>query len=303
MWCGSSAISSVGRSAQRRRCTSEPAATVAYVTDDAVPVTRLRPGAVGPVRLQVDAVARGVQRPLAADVRRRGDHGHPRHAPLGEHPMGDVQAERRLAGRGRRGREERLAGGLEDGSGRGLLPLAERALRSARTAGSGPPWGGEERRSRTSREAGRYEADRTPRRRSATCREDDARAATASTPASVASSNSRFAIESLDPPLRVRLWASEVRFPDCVNAARSPEAMARALIETNTGPCHANLDFSALYVDNSRFACHRRSRVVLRDRVEVNACAFAQSGEPGSPAHKRIRIRRVKQLDREARVA
>ena len=32
MWCGSSAISSVGRSAQRRRCTSGPAATVAYVT-------------------------------------------------------------------------------------------------------------------------------------------------------------------------------------------------------------------------------------------------------------------------------
>jgi hypothetical protein len=33
MWCGSSAISSVGRSAQRRRCTSDPAETVAYVTE------------------------------------------------------------------------------------------------------------------------------------------------------------------------------------------------------------------------------------------------------------------------------
>ena len=33
MWCGSSAISSVGTSAQRRRWTSDPAATVAYVTE------------------------------------------------------------------------------------------------------------------------------------------------------------------------------------------------------------------------------------------------------------------------------
>ena len=32
MWWGSSAISSVGRSAHRRRCTAAPAATVAYVT-------------------------------------------------------------------------------------------------------------------------------------------------------------------------------------------------------------------------------------------------------------------------------
>ena len=93
---------------------------------DAVPVARLRPGAVGPVGLEMDAVARGVQRPLAADVRRRRDHGHARHAPLGQHPVGHVQAERGLAGRGRRGRQEGVAGVIEDLGRRGLLPRAQR---------------------------------------------------------------------------------------------------------------------------------------------------------------------------------
>ena len=119
---------------------------------DAVPVARLRPGGVRPVRLQRDPVAGGVERPLAADVRRRRDHGDPRHAALGEHPVRDVQPERGLAGGGRRGGEERLAGVVEDGGRGGLLPRAQRPRRRARAAGSGPPRGGRE-RSRTSRDA------------------------------------------------------------------------------------------------------------------------------------------------------
>src|SRR6185503_9394648 len=47
---------------------------------DAVTVARLGPGGVRPVRLEVDAVAGGVKRPLAADVGRRGDHRHTRDA-------------------------------------------------------------------------------------------------------------------------------------------------------------------------------------------------------------------------------
>ena len=96
---------------------------------DAVPVARLRPGGVRPVRLQRDPVPRRVQRPLAADVGRRRDDGDARHAPLGEHPVGHVQAERGLAGGGRRGGEERLAGVVEDGGRGGLLPRAQRARR------------------------------------------------------------------------------------------------------------------------------------------------------------------------------
>ena len=73
MWCGSSAISSVGalgaaaavdRRARRR-------ASVGH--RDAVAVARLGPGGVGPVGLEVDAVAGGVGGPLAADVRGRRD--------------------------------------------------------------------------------------------------------------------------------------------------------------------------------------------------------------------------------------
>ena len=89
---------------------------------DAVAIAWLGPLGVRPVGLQVDAVARGVQRPLAADVGGRRDDRHARHAPLGEHPVGDVQPEGGLAGGGRRGREERVAGMVENGSGSGLLP-------------------------------------------------------------------------------------------------------------------------------------------------------------------------------------
>ena len=70
---------------------------------------RLGPLGVGPVGLEVDAVARRVGRPLAADVRRRRDDDHARDRARREQPVGDVQAERGLARRGRRGGEERPA--------------------------------------------------------------------------------------------------------------------------------------------------------------------------------------------------
>ena len=73
MWCGSSAISSVGDSAQRRRCTRRAGGERGVGDRDAVAVARLRPGGVRPVGLEVDPVAGGVERPLAADVRGRRD--------------------------------------------------------------------------------------------------------------------------------------------------------------------------------------------------------------------------------------
>ena len=94
-----------------------------------MPVARLGPGRVRPVGLQRDPVAGRVGRPLAADVRRRRDDGDPRHAALGEHPVGHVQPERGLAGGGRRGSEERLAGVVEDGGRGGLLPRAQWSAR------------------------------------------------------------------------------------------------------------------------------------------------------------------------------
>ena len=127
----------------------------------AVPVTRLGPGRVGPVGLELDAVARGVERPLAADVGRRRHDGDARDAPLGQHPVGDVQAEGGLAGRGRGRRQEGVAGVGEDLGRGGLLPRAQGTTAWARTAGSDPPWGGEEHRSRTSREEATYAAART----------------------------------------------------------------------------------------------------------------------------------------------
>ena len=95
---------------------------------DAVAVARLRSRAVRPVRLEVEAVAGGVGGPLARDVRRRRDDGDARDAALGEHPVRDVEAERRLAGRGRGRGEERVAGvGEQVGRGR-LLPGAQRSV-------------------------------------------------------------------------------------------------------------------------------------------------------------------------------
>ena len=92
---------------------------------DAVPVTRLRAGRIGPVGLEVDAVAGGVERPLAADVGRRRDDRDTRHAALGQHPVGDVQPEGGLAGGGRGARQEGVAVVGEDGGRRGLLPRAQ----------------------------------------------------------------------------------------------------------------------------------------------------------------------------------
>jgi hypothetical protein len=95
---------------------------------DAVAVARLAPGGVGPVGLEVEPVARGVGRPLARDVGGRRDDRDAGDAPLGQHPVGDVQPERCLAGgRGRRG-EEGVGGVGEDGGGRDLLPLAQRSV-------------------------------------------------------------------------------------------------------------------------------------------------------------------------------
>jgi hypothetical protein len=124
MWWGSSAITSVGTSAHRRRWVPGPAATVRH--RDAVAVARLGPRGVRPVGLEVDAVARGVQRPLAADVSGRRDDRDPRDPPLGEHLVRDVQAERRLSGGGRGRGEERLALMRGDRRGGRLLPGPQR---------------------------------------------------------------------------------------------------------------------------------------------------------------------------------
>ena len=127
MWCGSSAISSVGalgaaaavdRRAGRERLVGH---------GDAVAVARLRPGGVGPVGLEVEAVAGGVGRPLARDVGGRRDDADARDPALGQHPVGDVEPERRLArGRGGRGEEGALGMG-EHGRDGLLLPAAQRA--------------------------------------------------------------------------------------------------------------------------------------------------------------------------------
>ncbi len=92
---------------------------------DAVAVAGLGAGGVRAVGLEVDAVAGGVGRPLAADVRRRRDHGDAADAALGEHPVRDVQAERRLPRGGRGGGEERVAFVRHDGLHRVLLPGAQ----------------------------------------------------------------------------------------------------------------------------------------------------------------------------------
>ena len=82
---------------------------------DAVAIARLGAGGVGAVGLEVDAVARGVERPLAADVRGGCDHGDARDAALGEHPVRDVRGRRRLAGR-RRGRRQECVSLVRSGT-------------------------------------------------------------------------------------------------------------------------------------------------------------------------------------------
>jgi hypothetical protein len=82
MWCGSSAISSVGASAQRRPVRREAGGDRLIGHGQPVAIARLGAGGVGPVGLEVDAVASGVGRPLTADVRgRRHDHHDARRAP------------------------------------------------------------------------------------------------------------------------------------------------------------------------------------------------------------------------------
>jgi uncharacterized membrane protein YeaQ/YmgE (transglycosylase-associated protein family) len=95
---------------------------------DPVAVARLGAGGVRPVRLEVDAVAGGVGGPLARDVGGRRHDGDARDAPLGQHAVRDVQAERRLAGGRRGGGEERVGRVGEDCGGRRLLPRAQRAV-------------------------------------------------------------------------------------------------------------------------------------------------------------------------------
>ena len=66
MWWGSSAISSVGASAQRRRWIARAGRDRLVGHGHAVAIARLGPRRVGPVGLEVDAVAGGVGGPLAA---------------------------------------------------------------------------------------------------------------------------------------------------------------------------------------------------------------------------------------------
>jgi hypothetical protein len=115
-----------GRRARGRAAVDGRAGRDGRVGDrDAVAVARLRAGGVGAVGLEVDAVARGVERPLPADVRGRRDDDHTLDAARGEHPVRDVEPERRLAGRGGGGGQERVRFAGGDGSGRRLLPGAQ----------------------------------------------------------------------------------------------------------------------------------------------------------------------------------
>jgi hypothetical protein len=92
---------------------------------DPVAVARLGAGGVEAVRLEVDAVAHGVERPLPADVRGRRHDDDALDPARGQHLVRDVEPERRLAGRWGGGGQERvrLAGG-DGGRGR-VLPGAQ----------------------------------------------------------------------------------------------------------------------------------------------------------------------------------
>ena len=94
---------------------------------DAVAVARLGPGRVRPVGLDVEPVAGGVGGPLAGDVGGRRHDADAADPALGEHPVRDVQPERRLARRGGRGGEEGASGMGEHGRDGLLLPAAQRA--------------------------------------------------------------------------------------------------------------------------------------------------------------------------------
>jgi hypothetical protein len=92
---------------------------------DAVEVGRLGPVRVRPVRLEVDAVAGRVGRPLAADVGGRAGDDDPRDESGPQHPVGDVEAEGGLACRRRRRGQEAGARMRAHRRGRLLLPGAK----------------------------------------------------------------------------------------------------------------------------------------------------------------------------------
>jgi hypothetical protein len=132
-----------GRHARGRAAVSGGASRDGRVGDrDPVAVARLRATGVGAVGLEVDAVARGVERPLPADVRGRRDDDHALDPARGEHPVRDVEPERRLAGRGGGGGQERVRFAGGDGGRRRLLPGAQGT--AGRPGGQGPaaPEGG-----------------------------------------------------------------------------------------------------------------------------------------------------------------
>ena len=114
------------RAARGARVDARPGGDRLIRDGDPVAVARLAALAVGAIRLEVDPVPRGVGRPLAADVRGRGDDGHARDAPRAQHVVRDAQAEGRLAGGGRRRREEARTVVLTDRVQRRALPRAQR---------------------------------------------------------------------------------------------------------------------------------------------------------------------------------
>ena len=130
MWCGSSAISSVGRCAQALRCDLRPGRDRLVCDGDAVAVGRLRALRVGAVRLQVDPVARRVSRPLARDVRGRREDRDALHAPARS------AARRRRAGRTSSCRRPAWP---RRGTPRRRGPRAPRARAAATRAAAGAP--------------------------------------------------------------------------------------------------------------------------------------------------------------------
>ena len=94
---------------------------------DAVAVARLGAGGVRAVGLDVEPVAGGVGGPLAGDVGGRRHDADPPDPALGEHPVRDVEPERRLARRRGGGGEERTSGMGEHGRDGLLLPAAQGA--------------------------------------------------------------------------------------------------------------------------------------------------------------------------------
>ncbi len=104
---------------------------------DPVPIARLGPVGVRPVRLEVDAVAAGVGCPLAADVRRRRRDADTPDQPAPQQLVRHPQPEGRLPGRRRRRRQEVPARRLQHPLERRLLPIAQRSPRGPARQGEG----------------------------------------------------------------------------------------------------------------------------------------------------------------------